>query len=137
VPERLTGVEPRRNVDGANIEKPKMLSMPTLKRTKPRPRRKPAEAYHHGDLREALLAVARRVLATAGPEALSLRELARALDVSHNAPYRHFPTREALLAALAAEGFRELSRRTREAMEQVPPERRMTVRGAAYVGFAL
>lgn len=98
-----------------------------------RARAKPADRYHHGDLRAALLREAGRVLASAGPEALSLRELARALGVSHNAPYKHFATREALLAAVAAAGFRELAARTAEGA------RRQGLHGAglAYVGFAL
>ena len=64
-----------------------------------------------------------------GIGALSLRETARRAGVSHNAPYRHFPDREALLAALAAEGFAMLGERLRG-----KPGREM---GAAYVSFAL
>ncbi len=67
-----------------------------------------AEPYHHGDLRAALLKAAGKVLEAQGPEALSLRDIARQIGVSHNAPYRHFATREALLGAVATEGFREL-----------------------------
>ncbi len=71
--------------------------------------RKPA--YHHGDLRAALLAAAGELLENQGPDGLALREVARRAGVSHNAPYRHFPDREALLAALAAEGFARLGAR--------------------------
>lgn len=85
--------------------------------------------YHHGDLRPALLRAARRVLEKDGPAALSLRGLARRAGVSHNAPYRHFADREALLAALAADGFRMLGEALRGA-----PRRDM---GEAYVRFAL
>ena len=63
------------------------------------------------------------MLATSGPEALSLRELARALGVSHNAPYKHFTTRDALLAALAAEGFRELTVMARRRRARLRPAR--------------
>lgn len=69
--------------------------------TAPRP-------YHHGDLRRTLLDVGRRLLEEHGPEALSLREAAREAGVSKAAPYRHFETRDALLSALAEEGFDEL-----------------------------
>lgn len=69
------------------------------------------QPYHHGDLRRALVAAARVLLEESGPEALSLRDVARRVGVSHNAPYRHFPTRQALLAAVAAEGFAALSAR--------------------------
>ena len=71
-----------------------------------RPRRKPEETYHHGDLRRALVAEALRSVERRGIEELSLRALARALGVSPRAPYRHFATKEDLLAAVAAEGFR-------------------------------
>jgi AcrR family transcriptional regulator len=102
-----------------------------------RARPKPADRYHHGDLRAALLREAGRVLASAGPEALSLRELARALSVSHNAPYKHFANRDALLAALAAEGFRELTAEGHEAAGNVPPDEMMRARAMAYIRFAL
>lgn len=85
--------------------------------------------YHHGDLRAALLRSAGELLEEQGLEALSLREAARRAGVSHNAPYRHFPERTALLAALAAEGFEELG----EAMEGKGGRER----GEAYVRFAL
>lgn len=64
--------------------------------------------YHHGDLRAALLARAAEVVAADGVTALSLRELARDLGVSHGAPSRHFPDKQALLDALALNGFRQL-----------------------------
>ena len=64
--------------------------------------------YHHGDLRAVLLKAAARILEADGPEAISLRDLARGADVSHNAPYRHFPDRNSLLAALGDEGYAQL-----------------------------
>lgn len=85
--------------------------------------------YHHGDLPATLLKAAGRALEKQGIGALSLRETARRAGVSHNAPYRHFPDREALLAALAAEGFAMLGERLRG-----KPGREM---GEAYVRFAL
>ena len=85
--------------------------------------------YHHGDLPAALLKAAGRTLEKGGIGALSLREAARRAGVSHNAPYRHFPDREALLAALAAEGFAMLGDQLRG-----KPGREM---GEAYVRFAL
>jgi AcrR family transcriptional regulator len=65
--------------------------------------------YHHGDLRAAILEAAGRIIEKEGLNGLSVREAARHAGVSHNAPYRHFPDREALLAALAAEGFNQLA----------------------------
>jgi AcrR family transcriptional regulator len=69
------------------------------------PMEKAANAYHHGDLRAALIAAARHVLETARPEAITLKSLAHRLGVSQPAPYRHFASRDALLAAVAADGF--------------------------------
>lgn len=89
-------------------------------------------AYHHGDLRCALLTAAGELLAEGGVVAVSLREVARRAGVSHNAPYRHFPEREALLAALAAEGFAELGRRM-----AALPVARLEALGQCYVAFAL
>ena len=67
-----------------------------------------------------------------GLAALSLREAARRAGVSHNAPYRHFPDRESLLAALAAQGFASLGQALEEA-----GKRGLRNRGIAYVHFAL
>ena len=62
---------------------------------------KPEASYHHGDLRTALISAARHILETEGREALSLRAAARAAGVSQAAPYHHFASKEALLAAIA------------------------------------
>ena len=85
--------------------------------------------YHHGDLRAALLKAAARTLEKDGPDAISLRDLARSADVSHNAPYRHFADRRALLAALADEGYQQLLHEL-----EGKPWREQAV---AYVRFAL
>lgn len=68
-----------------------------------------ARSYHHGDLRSALLAGAQETLREKGADALSLRELARDLGVSHAAPSRHFKDKQALLDALALGGFEQLT----------------------------
>lgn len=67
--------------------------------------------YHHGELRSALLEAALELLSEFGPERISIRELSRRVGVSANAPYRHFADREALLSALAADGYRRAARR--------------------------
>ena len=85
--------------------------MPAAKRDSPAAKRN----YHHGDLRRALLEAAWRLVAEKGLAALTLREVARAAGVSHAAPYHHFPTRTALLDALAEEGFAGLDRAMGEA----------------------
>jgi len=86
-------------------------------------------SYHHGDLRAALLHTAGKILEKEGLASVNVRKLARRAGVSHNAPYRHFPDRESLLAALAGEGFELLG----NALES-RPRREM---GEAYVEFAL
>ncbi len=65
--------------------------------------------YHHGDLKAELVRAALAAVEQAGPDAVSLRELAEQLGVSRAAPYRHFADRRALLAEVAAVGFAELA----------------------------
>ncbi len=94
--------------------------------------------YHHGNLRIALLEQAARTVRERGVQDLSLRELAREVGVSHAAPRRHFPDRQALLDALAETGFERLGTELREAVdgagEDFPARLRAT--GAAYIRFA-
>lgn len=94
-------------------------------------------AYHHGDLRRGLLDAAETLLEREGePAGLSLREVARAAGVSHNAPYRHFADREAMLAALAADGFSRLADALAAAIEEAAPAARPRAAGRAYLRFA-
>jgi AcrR family transcriptional regulator len=65
--------------------------------------------YHHGDLRRVLLDAALADIATRGPGALNLRELAREVGVSHAAPRHHFGDKRGLLTAIAVEGFELLA----------------------------
>ncbi|MFF7748361.1 TetR/AcrR family transcriptional regulator [Streptomyces sp. NPDC007971] len=95
--------------------------------------------YHHGDLRAALLTSAERTLREKGAGALSLRELARDIGVSHAAPGRHFKDKQALLDALALDGYERLNR-TLDAAAEHPGrtlEERMTALTRAYLGFAV
>jgi AcrR family transcriptional regulator len=94
--------------------------------------------YHHGNLREALLEAAIRLIAEVGPTAFTLREVARRAGVSHNAPYRHFRDRDDLMAAVAAEGFRELTQAMMEgAGERRDALDRLKRAGLSYVSFAV
>ena len=61
--------------------------------------------YHHGNLREALVQAALSLIGERGSEGVTLAEAARMAGVSAAAPYRHFKDREALMAAVAAEGY--------------------------------
>ena len=92
-----------------------------------------SSSYHHGDLRPAILKAAAKLLEKQGLAELSLREIARRAGVSHAAPYRHFPDRQSLLAALAAEGFAKLGEAQREAAARAG----LRGMGEAYVRFAL
>src|SRR4051812_42121513 len=98
----------------------------------------PARPYHHGNLRTALLAAAERTTRERGAEKLSLRELAREVGVSHGAPRRHFPDRQALLDALAQNGFERLGAELREAAAESGEEfeGRLRAIAAAYIRFA-
>lgn len=88
----------------------------------PRPVRKSPDTYHHGDLRDALVQAALAEVERGGPEAVSINALAKKLGVSQPAPYKHFADREALLAAVAAEAFRQFTAMLRETVAK--PSRR-------------
>ena len=91
--------------------------------------------YHHGNLRAALLEQAERTLADGGD--LSLRALARQAGVSHAAPRRHFAGKQALLDALAEDGFERLGSELRAAMSDAASfEARLLAFALAYVRFA-
>src|SRR5918911_3448969 len=89
--------------------------------------------YHHGNLRAALLEEAERRL---GDGELSLRELARAVGVSHGAPRRHFADKQALLDALAEEGFARLGRALEASAADGDFTARLAALARAYVRFA-
>jgi AcrR family transcriptional regulator len=95
-----------------------------------------SKPYHHGDLRNTLLASARAILQEEGLSGLSLRAAARRAGVSHAAPYRHFPNHEALLVELAIEGFDELNEVIAVAAAGgVLVEDKVASIGAAYMRF--
>lgn len=90
------------------------------------------------DLRQRVLKVSLDLIAREGLEAFSMREVARRASVSHQAPYYHFADREAILAALVADGFRLLRASTEDAMHGLSdPIGRLTAMGRAYINFAL
>jgi AcrR family transcriptional regulator len=101
-------------------------------------RAKTPPPYHHGNLRKALLDAAVALISEAGPQAFTLREAARRAGVSHNAPYRHFASKDELLAAVAAEGFERLAAAMRRATATgKSPLERLELCGCGYVEFAL
>lgn len=96
-----------------------------------------AKAYHHGNLRDTLLEAAFTLVDSGGVEAISMRALAREAGVSSAAPFRHFPDKKVLLAAIARKAAAELERKLEEASangsDALTQFRAMSV---AYVRFA-
>jgi AcrR family transcriptional regulator len=93
--------------------------------------------YHHGDLAAALRKSARAILEQEGLAALSLRSVARRAGVSHAAPYRHYKSREALLADVAVEGLAELKAEIVHAGARPGDKSERIVQiGGAYLRFA-
>jgi AcrR family transcriptional regulator len=95
-------------------------------------------SYHHGNLREELVSHGMAILEKEGLSALTTREIARRLGVTQSAPLHHFETKTALLAAIAAAGFRNLFDHRMAALKnlQTPEDRLMAVL-MAFVEFAL
>ena len=100
-------------------------------------RAKTARAYHHGDLRSALVRSALELLHTEGPDALTLRGAARAAGVSQAAPYRHFADRRALVAAVAEEGFQMLQQAMLDGMHGSDGRPALKSTAVSYVAFGL
>ncbi len=96
-------------------------------------------AYHHGDLRAALLAEAAAMIAEGGAASLTMRAIGQRLGVSRAAPYRHFADKTALLVAVAAAGFNRLSARLQTLDAGAPRSSLARLRrmGEEYVRFAL
>lgn len=95
-----------------------------------------ARPYHHGSLRQELVREGRALLIEEGQQAVTVRELARRVGVSHGAPLRHFRDREAVLDAIAADGFDELRGHLEAARGPGDLEPRLTAYVRAHVRFA-
>jgi AcrR family transcriptional regulator len=122
-----------------------MLTMPTLSRDVAVVNTlcfglfmKAERPYHHGHLKQTLLNAALALISEVGPQAFTLREVARRADVSHNAPYRHFRDKDELLAVVAVQGFERLTAAMkRSAARGSTPEERFRLCGRGYVSCAL
>lgn len=94
--------------------------------------------YHHGDLKNALIDAAQRLISEKGPMGFTIAEAARLAGVSPSAPYRHFRDRDALVQEIARQGFTQFA----EALERARSDPRLTplqaldAVGRAYLGFA-
>lgn len=95
--------------------------------------------YHHGDLKNALIQAGIEILSSEGFHALSLRKVAQRAGVSHSAPYAHFADKQALIAAISTEGYRNLFDCLASVVEQYrhDPLRQLIEAAWAYVQFAL
>lgn len=114
--------------------------MNTVKIKSPgRPKKARRAAYHHGDLRQKLLAVAEEIILENGVDGFTLREAARRAGVSPAAPAHHFKDARGLLTAVALLGFREFGEALASADKAggSDPARRLHEQGFAYVRFAL
>ena len=96
--------------------------------------------YHHGNLKEELILSACRVCELSGHDHMSLRSIAKEANVSQTAPYRHFKTKECLLAEVSKRGFEELTERLRLAINNkdgVSTKDKFLEMGLAYLEFGL
>jgi AcrR family transcriptional regulator len=96
-------------------------------------------AYHHGDLRSALIESALEIIEEIGPQGLTIREVARRAGVSHAAPYRHFTDKDELILAVVEHGFDLLHHTMQQARGSAgeDPLAQFAASGEAYVDFAL
>jgi AcrR family transcriptional regulator len=120
------------------------ISSKTVSATpKRRPARRPSPApkpYHHGDLKRVLIDAAFQLVEEAGAEGLSVREAARRAGVSPGAPFRHFPSRDALMMAVAEEAQRRFRVEIEAALAKAPasdPLARFRCLGLAYLRWAM
>ena len=103
-----------------------------------RPERKRRNSYHHGNLRQALVDQAVETIRRDGVDAVTLRGVGAGLRVSRTALYRHFPDKQALLEAVATQGFRAFTAALLEAWEGAGRGRPgFEAMGLAYIRFAL
>src|SRR6266508_4557850 len=110
-----------------------------------KPRRRASHApapkpYHHGDLRRVLIDAALQLVREGGADAVSVREAARRAGVSPGAPFRHFPSRDALMNAVAEEAQRRFRAEIEAALAEAPagdPLGRFRCLGLAYLRWAM
>ena len=96
--------------------------------------------YHHGNLKEELISSACKICEASGHDHMSLRSIAKEASVSQTAPYRHFKTKECLLAEVSKRGFEELTERLRAAADKeskATAKDRFLEMGLAYLEFGL
>ena len=99
----------------------------------------PRKKYHHGDLKNTLIQAGIEILSKEGVDGLSLRKAARKAGVSHAAPYAHFADKQALIAAIALDGYGKIYARLEEVVTQYPndPLKQLLQSAWAYMQFGL
>jgi AcrR family transcriptional regulator len=120
--------------------KPPAGKTSAAKPRRPAPRARAAKPYHHGDLRRVLIDAALQLVGEGGPEAVSVREAARRAGVSPGAPFRHFPSRDALMQAVAEEAQRRFRAEIEAALATAAlgdPLGRFRCLGLAYLHWAM
>ena len=95
------------------------------------------KSYHHGNLKEELIACACRLCERDGYTKLSIRSLAKESGVSQTAPYRHFETKEALYASVATNGFKKLSKACHIDTKKNVSKKQLVEIGCRYIKFGL
>lgn len=95
----------------------------------------PKHAQKH-DLREACVTEARAIISELGIENLSLREVSRRLGVSHQAPYKHFPSRDHILAEIIARAYDDFAQHLQRRRHDADPFADLEAMGRAYLDYA-
>ena len=121
---------------------PPASKKPSAKTQTAKPRRRAAapKPYHHGDLRRVLIDAALKLVGESGAGAVSVREAARRAGVSPGAPFRHFPSRDALMNAVAGEAQWRFRAEIETALAEAPPGDplgRFRCLGLAYMRWAM
>jgi AcrR family transcriptional regulator len=98
---------------------------------------KSVKNYHHGNLGEVLVDVAREIVKSGGAATFSLRDAARQAGVTPGAVYKHFDSKDTLLAAVAVAGFEQLAQRVALAVSKSARKERLSTIGLSYVTFAI
>jgi AcrR family transcriptional regulator len=106
------------------------------RKSRPRPRTRKDDGYHHGDLQAALLRAAEEIIRESGVEGLTLRACARRAGVSHGAPAHHFGNITGLLTEFAAEGFERLAEAMRRKQLKDAGDQ-LQAAGLGYIEFAM
>ena len=117
-----------------------MTSVPRTRKKLAPGVRKDENAYHHGNLREAIVAATLTLVEEQGVKAVSVREIAKRLDVSPGAPFRHFASKKALLTAVATEAMENFSAAIQKEIDGSPgatPSDGLRAIGRGYLRWAL